>query len=108
MPSCLVHLLFGYPLRPSIKASYSTSLLVALHLNLRAYVNLVPSGFVTIRPAPDPSVHDDPSIKSIHESESSSLSSMEDIDTDVLEDIKADATAVEVAVDKDVVAGVNA
>ncbi|GKD05860.1 hypothetical protein Tco_1180834, partial [Tanacetum coccineum] len=31
----------------------------------------------------------------------------EDIDTDVLEDIEADATAVEVAVDRDVVTGID-
>nr|GFD23849.1 hypothetical protein [Tanacetum cinerariifolium] len=62
--------------RPAIRASYSASLLVALNLNLRAYVNSVPFGFVIIRPAPEPSMHEDPSVKSIHGSESSSLSSM--------------------------------
>nr|GEX79175.1 integrase, catalytic region, zinc finger, CCHC-type, peptidase aspartic, catalytic [Tanacetum cinerariifolium] len=61
---------------PAIKASYSASLLVALNLNLRAYVNSTPFGFVTIRPAPEPSMHDDPSVNSIHGSESSSSSSM--------------------------------
>nr|GEY00558.1 hypothetical protein [Tanacetum cinerariifolium] len=63
-------------LRPAIKASYSASLLVASNLNLRAYVNSTPSGFVIIRPAPKPSMHDDPFVNSIHGSESSSLSSM--------------------------------
>nr|GEX69599.1 hypothetical protein [Tanacetum cinerariifolium] len=62
--------------RPAIKASYYASLLVALNLNLRAYVNFVPFGFVIIRLAPEPSMHDDPSVKSIHGSRSSSLSSM--------------------------------
>nr|GEX78792.1 hypothetical protein [Tanacetum cinerariifolium] len=62
--------------RPAIKASYSASLLVELNMNLRAYVNSIPFGFVIIRPAPEPSMHDDPSLKSIYGSESSSLSSM--------------------------------
>nr|GEW69504.1 reverse transcriptase domain-containing protein [Tanacetum cinerariifolium] len=61
---------------PAIKASYSATLLVALNLNLRAYVNFVPSRFVIIRPALEPSMHDDPSVKSIYGSRSSSLSSM--------------------------------
>ncbi|GJQ97365.1 hypothetical protein Tco_0008504 [Tanacetum coccineum] len=61
---------------PAIKASYSASLLVASNLNLKAYVNSTPSGFIIIRPAPEPSMHDHPSLKSIHGSESSSLSSM--------------------------------
>ncbi|GKE88679.1 hypothetical protein Tco_1566154 [Tanacetum coccineum] len=60
----------------AIKDSYFASLLVALNLNLRAYVNFIPSEFMIIRPAPEPSMHDDPSVNSIHGSGSSSLSSM--------------------------------
>nr|GEW57930.1 hypothetical protein [Tanacetum cinerariifolium] len=88
--SCLVHLLFCSPPRylfdgeffesvgerPAIKASYSASLLVAFNLNLRAYVNSVPFGFVIIRPALEQSMYDDPSMKSIYGSERSSLSPM--------------------------------
>ncbi|GJX83442.1 gypsy type transposase [Tanacetum coccineum] len=62
--------------RPAIKASYSASLLVALNLNLRAYVNSIPSGFIIIRPAPEPSMHDDPSMNNTYGSRSSSLSSI--------------------------------
>nr|GEW21491.1 hypothetical protein [Tanacetum cinerariifolium] len=60
----------------SIKASYSASLLVASNLNLRAYANSIPSGFVIIRLAPEPSMHDDPSVNSIYGSGSTSSSSM--------------------------------
>ncbi|GJY25409.1 hypothetical protein Tco_0400135, partial [Tanacetum coccineum] len=62
--------------RPAIKASYSASLLVALNLNLRAYVNSIPSGFVIIRPPPEPSMHDDPSVNNTHGFGSYSLSSI--------------------------------
>nr|GEV41152.1 hypothetical protein [Tanacetum cinerariifolium] len=66
----------SFAMRPATKASYSASLLVASNLNLRAYVNFIPSRFVIIRPAPKPSMHDDSSVNSIHGSESSFLSSM--------------------------------
>ncbi|GJY07774.1 hypothetical protein Tco_0374828, partial [Tanacetum coccineum] len=62
---------------PSIKASYSASLLVASNMNLRAYVNYVPSRLVSIRPAQEPSMHDEPSVNNIQGSGSSSLSSMD-------------------------------
>nr|GEV83695.1 transposase (putative), gypsy type [Tanacetum cinerariifolium] len=52
--------------RPAIKASYSASLLGASNLNLRACVNSIPFVFVIIRPAPERSMHDDPSVNSIH------------------------------------------
>nr|GEW52982.1 hypothetical protein [Tanacetum cinerariifolium] len=74
--SCLVHLLFCSPPRPAIKASYYASLLVAFNLNLRAYVNSVPFGFGIIRSALEPSMYDDPSMKSIYGSKRSSLSPM--------------------------------
>ncbi|GKD44645.1 hypothetical protein Tco_1269290 [Tanacetum coccineum] len=61
---------------PAINASYSASLLVASNPNLRAYVNSIPSGFVSISPAPEPFMHDDPSVNNIYGSRSSSLSSM--------------------------------
>ncbi|GKD36932.1 hypothetical protein Tco_1257139 [Tanacetum coccineum] len=60
----------------AINASYSTSLLVALNLNLRAHANSTPSGFISISPALEPSMHDDPSVNNIHGSKSSSLSSI--------------------------------
>ncbi|GKF61747.1 hypothetical protein Tco_0181801, partial [Tanacetum coccineum] len=44
--------------------------------NLRAYMNSIPSEIVSISLAPEPSMHDDPSVNSIHGSESSSLSSI--------------------------------
>nr|GEV57392.1 alpha/beta hydrolases superfamily protein [Tanacetum cinerariifolium] len=62
--------------RPAINASYSASLLLASNLNLRAYINSTPSGFLNISPAQEPSIHDDPSVNNIHGSGSSSLSSM--------------------------------
>ncbi|GKD38190.1 hypothetical protein Tco_1258397 [Tanacetum coccineum] len=49
---------------------------LALNLNLRAYVNSTPSGFVSISPAPEPSTHDDSSMNNIHGSGSYSLSSI--------------------------------
>ncbi|GKB63918.1 hypothetical protein Tco_0920104, partial [Tanacetum coccineum] len=42
------------------------SLLVALNLNLGAYVNSTPSGFVSISPALKMSMHDDSSVNNIH------------------------------------------
>ncbi|GKA84419.1 hypothetical protein Tco_0806014 [Tanacetum coccineum] len=44
--------------RPAISASYSASLLEE--------VNFVPSRLVSIKPAPDPSTHDDPSVNSVY------------------------------------------
>ncbi|GKB41476.1 hypothetical protein Tco_0886418, partial [Tanacetum coccineum] len=55
---------------PAIKASYSASLLVASNSNLKA------SGFISINPALKPSTQNDPSMKSVHGSGSSSLTSM--------------------------------
>ncbi|GKG22549.1 hypothetical protein Tco_0387852, partial [Tanacetum coccineum] len=52
--------------RPAISASYSASLLVASNLNLIAYVNSTPFGFVSIRPAPEPSTQDEPSVNNVH------------------------------------------
>ncbi|GJX46529.1 hypothetical protein Tco_0271719 [Tanacetum coccineum] len=46
---------------PTMEASYLASLLVAVNSNFRAYVNFVPSGMTTIRPAPEPSPLDAPS-----------------------------------------------
>ncbi|GJW17867.1 hypothetical protein Tco_0025303, partial [Tanacetum coccineum] len=66
----------GYFATLAIKASYSASLLVASNLNLIAYVNSVPSGLVSIRPASEPSTHDEPSVNNIQGSGSSSLFSM--------------------------------
>ncbi|GJS64614.1 hypothetical protein Tco_0679178 [Tanacetum coccineum] len=48
------------------RASYSASLFVAVNSKRSAYVNSIPSGLVRIRPAPDPSTHDDPSVNKIH------------------------------------------
>nr|GEY17074.1 hypothetical protein [Tanacetum cinerariifolium] len=62
--------------RPAIKASYSASLLVASNLNLRAYVNSIPSRFVIIRKAPEPSMHDDTLVNTIYGSGGASSSSM--------------------------------
>nr|GEW57421.1 hypothetical protein [Tanacetum cinerariifolium] len=62
--------------RPAINASYSASLLVASNLNLIAYVNYAPPGFISISPTPEPSMHDDPSVNNTHGLGSSSLSSM--------------------------------
>ncbi|GJR55330.1 hypothetical protein Tco_1405851 [Tanacetum coccineum] len=42
----------------AIKASYSASLLIASNLNLRAYVNFVPSRLVSIWTPLEPSTHD--------------------------------------------------
>ncbi|GKA12659.1 ribonuclease H-like domain-containing protein [Tanacetum coccineum] len=70
---------------PAIKALYSASLLVASNLNLEAYVNSIPSGFESIRPAPEPSMHDDPSVNNIHGSGSSSSSSMINLNKEVTE-----------------------
>nr|GEW29024.1 hypothetical protein [Tanacetum cinerariifolium] len=61
---------------PAIKASYSASLLVASNLNYRAYVNSIPSELIIIRPASEPSMHDESFIDNIYGSESSYLSSM--------------------------------
>ncbi|GJY00477.1 hypothetical protein Tco_0357495 [Tanacetum coccineum] len=41
-------------------------MLVASNLNLMEYVNSVPSGLVSIRPAPDPSTQDEPSVNNVH------------------------------------------
>nr|GEU74810.1 hypothetical protein [Tanacetum cinerariifolium] len=46
------------------------------NMNLRAYVNSTPSGFVITRPASEPSMHDDSFVNSIHGFGSSLLSSM--------------------------------
>nr|GFB31192.1 hypothetical protein [Tanacetum cinerariifolium] len=46
------------------------------NLNLKAYVNTIPSGFVSIRPAPEPSMHNDPSVNNTHGPGSSYSSSM--------------------------------
>ncbi|GKE62706.1 hypothetical protein Tco_1513073 [Tanacetum coccineum] len=54
--------------------SYSASLLV--NLNLMAYVNSTPSGFVNISPAPEPSIQDDPSVNKVYGSGNSSGSAM--------------------------------
>ncbi|GKD18686.1 hypothetical protein Tco_1207844, partial [Tanacetum coccineum] len=62
--------------RPAISASYSASLLVASNLNLMAYVNSAPSGFVSMRPSPEPSTHDEPSVNNVHGSGSTSGSAM--------------------------------
>nr|GEV60251.1 transposase (putative), gypsy type [Tanacetum cinerariifolium] len=62
----------------SYQTLYSASLLVVSNLNLRAYVNSIPSRFVMIRPALEPSMHEDPSVNNIHGSESASSSSMSD------------------------------
>ncbi|GJY35580.1 hypothetical protein Tco_0420958, partial [Tanacetum coccineum] len=61
---------------PDIKASYSASLLVASNLNLKALVNSIPSGFVSIRPAPKPSTQDDPSVNNVYGSGSSTSASV--------------------------------
>nr|GEY57804.1 putative ribonuclease H-like domain-containing protein [Tanacetum cinerariifolium] len=60
----------------AIKASYSPLLLVASNLNLRAWVNSSPSGFVSISPASVSSAQDDPSVNKIHISGSSFSTSM--------------------------------
>ncbi|GJU79446.1 zinc finger, C6HC-type containing protein [Tanacetum coccineum] len=67
--------------RPTNRASYSASLLVALNLNLRAWVNSIPSVFMIIKPAPEPSMHGDPFVNNTHGSGSSSLSSIGVSDT---------------------------
>jgi hypothetical protein len=51
---------------PAIKASYSASLLDARNSNRRAYVTSFPSGSVRMRPAPEPSFLDAPSMYSVH------------------------------------------
>ncbi|GJY38692.1 putative reverse transcriptase domain-containing protein [Tanacetum coccineum] len=51
---------------PTRSASYSASLLVVLNSNLNAYVYSFPSGLTTIRPAPDPSELEAPSVNSFH------------------------------------------
>ncbi|GJX69894.1 hypothetical protein Tco_0307065 [Tanacetum coccineum] len=51
---------------PTITASYSASLLVAVNLNFKAYVNFVPSGLTTIKPASKPSSLDAPSVYSFY------------------------------------------
>nr|GEZ29964.1 hypothetical protein [Tanacetum cinerariifolium] len=51
---------------PAMTASYPASLLVDVNSNFKAYVNLVPSGLTTIRPAPDPSPLDAPSMYNFH------------------------------------------
>ncbi|GKE80918.1 hypothetical protein Tco_1550918, partial [Tanacetum coccineum] len=38
----------------------------ASNLNLMAYVNSAPSGFVSIRPASEPSTQDEPSVNNVH------------------------------------------
>nr|GEU80733.1 hypothetical protein [Tanacetum cinerariifolium] len=63
-------------LASAIKALYSASLLVSSNWNLRAQVNFVPFGFVSIRPALEPSTQDVQSVNSIHGSRSSSSTSM--------------------------------
>ncbi|GJS13646.1 putative reverse transcriptase domain-containing protein [Tanacetum coccineum] len=49
------------------------SCFAASNLNLMAYVNSAPSGFVNISPAPEPSTQDDPSVNKVHGSGSSSV-----------------------------------
>ncbi|GJY25605.1 hypothetical protein Tco_0400331, partial [Tanacetum coccineum] len=63
-------------LNPEIKGSYSASLFVVSNLNLRAYVNFIPSRFMSISLAPEPSVQDDPFVNKIHGSGSSSSNSI--------------------------------
>ena len=46
-------------LSPAISTSYSTSLLEALNLNIRAQCIRCPSGLTSIRPAPDPPLLED-------------------------------------------------
>nr|GEZ47555.1 reverse transcriptase domain-containing protein [Tanacetum cinerariifolium] len=53
-------------------ASYSTSLLDALNLNLKAKVNSTTFGFVRMSHAPDHSKHDDPSVNRVHGSRNAS------------------------------------
>nr|GEW22997.1 reverse transcriptase domain-containing protein [Tanacetum cinerariifolium] len=49
---------------------------LASNLNLRAYVNSIPSGLISIKPTLEPSIHDDPSVNNVYGSGSSFLSSM--------------------------------
>ncbi|GJW46430.1 hypothetical protein Tco_0078076 [Tanacetum coccineum] len=51
---------------PARSASYSSSLLVVLNSNLNAYVYYFPSGLTTIRPTPEPSELEAPSMNSFH------------------------------------------
>ncbi|GKD69941.1 hypothetical protein Tco_1324031, partial [Tanacetum coccineum] len=51
---------------PANNASYSASSLVVLNLNLRAYVHSFPSGLTSIRPVPEPSKLEAPSVYSFH------------------------------------------
>ncbi|GKC10573.1 hypothetical protein Tco_1007355 [Tanacetum coccineum] len=51
---------------PARSASYSASLLVVSNSNLNAYVYSFPSGLTTIRPAPEPSELEAPSVNSFH------------------------------------------
>ncbi|GKE70785.1 hypothetical protein Tco_1528857, partial [Tanacetum coccineum] len=44
--------------------------------NLRAYVNYVPSGLVSISPTSDPSMHEDPFVNKVHGYEASSSTRM--------------------------------
>nr|GEV31637.1 retrovirus-related Pol polyprotein from transposon TNT 1-94 [Tanacetum cinerariifolium] len=60
-----------------LSASAFLFALLASNQNLRAYVNFTPSGFVIISLAPEPSMHDETFVNSIHGSGSSSLSSMD-------------------------------
>ncbi|MFS7931158.1 hypothetical protein Hanom_Chr04g00352751 [Helianthus anomalus] len=52
--------------RPAKRASYSASLLELLNSSRSAYVTSVPSGSVRIRPAPDPSALEAPSVYKDH------------------------------------------
>nr|GEU38448.1 putative reverse transcriptase domain-containing protein [Tanacetum cinerariifolium] len=61
--TCLMEISLKVLARPAIKASYYASLLIASNLNLRAYVNSIPFGFVIIRSTTEPSMHDDPVLK---------------------------------------------
>ncbi|GKG29599.1 hypothetical protein Tco_0419497, partial [Tanacetum coccineum] len=63
-------------IRPAINASYSASLLVTSNLNLMAYVNSIPSGFVSMSLSPEPSIQDDPSVNKVQGSGSLSGSVM--------------------------------
>ncbi|GKA74597.1 hypothetical protein Tco_0780899, partial [Tanacetum coccineum] len=51
---------------PTRSASYSASLLVVSNANLNAYVYSFPPGLTTIRPAPEPSELEAPSVNNFH------------------------------------------
>src|SRR5579862_7533849 len=61
---------------PASRASYSTSLLVALNSNLKQWLHLTPSGLVRMIPAPYPDWFDTPSMYRIHALQSSGHSGL--------------------------------